>query len=72
MQDLDGNDFYFIEELLKKGVQPKVFVAEYNAKFIPPIHFSIEYNPKNHWEGDDYQGASLIALNVLFIKYKFE
>ena len=70
--DLDGNDFYFIEELLKNGVLPKVFVVESNAKFIPPIHFSIEYNPKNHWEGDDYQGASLTTLNELFLKFNYK
>ena len=70
--DLDGNDFYFIKELLTKGVLPKVFIAEYNAKFIPPIHFSIDYNDKNHWEGDDYQGASLTSLTSLFHEYNYK
>ena len=35
--DLDGNDLYFCEELLKNGFRPSVFIVEYNAKFPPPI-----------------------------------
>ncbi len=70
--DLDGNDYYFIKELLSKGVLPKVFIVEYNAKFIPPIHFTIDYDPQNIWKGDDYQGASLALLNDLFLKYNYK
>ena len=42
--DLDGNDLYFCEELLKKGFNPSVFIVEYNAKFPPPIQFCIDYD----------------------------
>ena len=43
--DFDGNDIYFVEKLLSGGIIPKLFIVEYNAKFIPPSRFQIEYNP---------------------------
>ena len=33
--DLDGNDYYLIKEILSNNYQPKIFIAEYNGKFIP-------------------------------------
>jgi len=69
--DLDGNDIYFVEELLKGGFLPKLFIVEYNAKFAPPIRWKIEYNPAHRWEFDDYFGASLMEFNDLFEKYGY-
>jgi hypothetical protein len=57
--DLDGNDYYFIRHLLHNGIRPSVFILEYNAKFPPPIKWSIAYNDKHAWDGSDYFGASL-------------
>ncbi len=64
--DLDGNDYFLIEKILKAGLGPKVFIAEYNAKLIPPIKFTIDYNPNHTWQNDDYYGASLSMLEDLF------
>lgn len=64
--DLDGNDFYFVKELLEHGKHPDLFIVEYNAKFIPPIKWTIEYNDYHQWDGSDYQGASLALFNELF------
>ena len=69
--DLDGNDYYFIEALLAAGAQPELFIAEYNAKFLPPIKFVIDYNDDHNWEFDDYFGASLSALVELFERYGY-
>lgn len=69
--DLDGNDYYFVEGLLKSGLHPKVFVVEYNAKFPPPIKFKIKYNDKHIWSGDDYFGASLSSFTELFGQYGY-
>ena len=69
--DLDGNDLYFCEELLLNNIQPAVFIVEYNAKFPPPIKFTIDYNPDHIWENDDYMGASLSSFNELFNKYGY-
>jgi hypothetical protein len=64
--DLDGNDYYFIRELLERGASPDLFIAEYNAKFIPPISFVIDYDESHSWTGDDYFGVSLAVLVDLF------
>lgn len=69
--DLDGNDLYFCEKILSSGIKPKLFIAEYNAKFPPPIRFSIEYDDQHVWKGDDYQGASLMSLHDLFEEYGY-
>ena len=69
--DLDGNDYYFIKEILEAGYNPSVFIAEYNGKFMPPIKFTIDYDEHFHWNGDDYNGASLSLLNELFNKHDY-
>lgn len=69
--DLDGNDYYFVEELLSSGALPKVFIVEYNARFIPPIKFKIDYDDGHRWSGDDYFGASLACYFELFQKYRY-
>jgi hypothetical protein len=69
--DLDGNDYYFVEKLLSSGVTPTVFIVEYNARFIPPIRFIIDYDDNHQWAGDDYFGASLASYSDLFRKHEY-
>lgn len=69
--DLDFNDIYFVEELLANNFKPKLFIAEYNAKFPPPVEFKISYDPQRTWEGDDHFGASLSSFNKLFEKFGY-
>ena len=69
--DLDGNDLYLCEEVLKKGFRPSVFIVEYNAKFPPPIKFCIDYNPSHFWDHTDYFGASLQSFYNMFEKYDY-
>jgi hypothetical protein len=69
--DLDGNDIYFAERLLSHSFMPKLFIVEYNAKFIPPSRFQIKYNANHHWTGDDYFGAALTNFVDMFAKYKY-
>jgi hypothetical protein len=69
--DLDGNDIFFVEELLRNNFLPQLFIVEYNGKFAPPIRFSIKYEKDFHWQGDDYMGASLMSYNDLFKKYGY-
>ncbi len=64
--DLDGNDIYLVDELLKNGLRPRLFMVEYNSKFPPPVRFQIAYDAGHKWGGDDYFGASLAAFNDLF------
>jgi hypothetical protein len=60
--DLDGNDYFIAEELLKSGIRPKLFILEYNAKFPPPIKWCIQYDAKHVWDATDYMGASIASL----------
>jgi len=57
--DIDGNDLWVWEAI---EIKPKVVSIEYNSKFRYDESYSIEYNPEHKWEGDDYYGASLLAL----------
>ena len=70
--DLDGNDFYLTEKLLKSGLRPKLFIVEYNGKFIPPLYFKTEYSDKHIWKGDDYYGCSLTTYNDLFESFNYK
>jgi hypothetical protein len=70
--DLDGNDIYFVEKILQNNFKPKLFIVEYNAKFIPPIKFKIEYDLNHIWKFDDYFGASLSSFDALFEKFGYK
>lgn len=58
--DIDGNDLYAWERI--EVISPCVVIIEYNAKFPPPIRWSIDYDEKHVWNSTDYMGASLAAL----------
>lgn len=60
--DIDGNELWVLKELT---VMPRLIVVEYNSKFRNDESFAIEYNPDHIWAGDDYYGASLLALKRL-------
>lgn len=64
--DLDGNDYYILDSI--KSVTPRVIVAEYNAKFPPDVHWVMQYAESHRWDGTDYFGASLKALEALLAK----
>jgi hypothetical protein len=69
--DLDGNDIYFVEELLSNGFLPKLFIVEYHAKFPPPTQFQMKYDPNHRWIGDDYFGAALTNFVNMFKKFEY-
>ena len=61
--DIDGNDYWVWQAI--KCIKPRVVVIEYNAKFPPEFAWIMEYNSEHIWQGDDEQGASLKALELL-------
>ena len=69
--DLDGNDLYLVEAILRAGFKPKLFIVEYNAKFPPPVEFTIAYDAGHVWRGDDYFGASLSSFVKLFAGFGY-
>ena len=69
--DLDGNDLHFVRTILEARYAPELFIVEYNAKFPPPIRFSIDYDPAYTWQGGDYSGASLQAFVDVFDSFGY-
>lgn len=61
--DLDGNDYHILSAI--RSVQPRVIVAEYNAKFPPDVTWIMEYDESHRWDSTDYFGSSLKALETL-------
>lgn len=68
--DIDGNDYYVLEELLKHS-KPRVICVEYNAKFPYPMEVKVEYSPFRRWEEDDYQGSSLACFIKLLSQFGY-
>ena len=69
--DLDGNDLHFVKHILQANYRPKVWIVEYNAKFLPPAKFCIDYDPQHQWQGDDWFGASLQSYADLFTEHDY-
>lgn len=61
--DIDGNDYWLWEAI--DGIRPRVVTIEYNATFRPPVKIVQEYNASHCWDGTNYGGASLKALEDL-------
>jgi hypothetical protein len=68
--DLDGNDFYVLDELLRL-FKPVLIVAEINPIFFRNDAKAIKYNPDHHWAGDTYYGMSLSAVEQLAKNYGY-
>lgn len=58
--DIDGNDVYVWEEI--SAVNPRVVVIEYNGKLPPDLSWRQAYNRNHVWNGSDWHGASLKAI----------
>ena len=69
--DLDGNDAYFVSDLLENGVRPSLWIQEYNATIPVDVSWTIDYNPTHSWEKDNYFGASLKHLATLFEQHQY-
>jgi hypothetical protein len=53
-------------------VQPRALVVEYNAVFRPPLAVVAEYDKDFAWNGTNYFGASLQALESLGSRKGFQ
>src|SRR5574340_968460 len=69
--DIDGNDLYVLEAALQTGLRPEILIVEYNAKFPPPVRWSIAYDAQHQWDGSDYQGASLQSFVDLLATFEY-
>lgn len=69
--DIDGNDYYLVEQMLSEGCKPKVYCVEYNGKFPLPSRQKIAYRDNQVWDRTDYQGASLQYYLDLFAQHDY-
>lgn len=61
--DIDGNDYWAWKAIT--SYRPRAVVIEYNATIPPPESRTIAYDSAFRWDGTDYFGASLAALERL-------
>jgi hypothetical protein len=61
--DVDGNDLWIWKAMLR--TRPRVVVIEYNAHLDHTRPLVIPYDPDWVWQGTDWFGASLAALEVV-------
>ena len=60
--DIDFNDYYVWKAL---NYRPRVLVIEHNASIPPDQSKVVKYEPTRTWDGTNYFGASLLALERL-------
>lgn len=74
--DIDGNDYYIAEALLKAGLLPKIITVEYNSAYGPDaaitILYAAEFNLKKAHPTELYYGVSVTAWRKLFGKYGYD
>jgi len=70
--DLDGNDLHFVKRLLEGGARPKLYVVEYNAKFIPPARWTVPLDDTRTWNQTDFMGASLQSFVDVFEEHRYK
>lgn len=63
--DIDGNDYWVWGALTWR---PRVVVIEYNSSVPPTESRTIRYDKSFEWDGTDYFGAGLLALQRLGLR----
>ncbi len=73
--DVDGNDYWFVKELLDNGARPELVLCEYNGIFPPGAEWIMPYDPKHLDRNVDpdghYSGASFSSLIQLMSEYNY-
>lgn len=59
--DIDRNDFY-VWQSLSASYKPRVVIIEFNSYFNYDEDKVIRYSANEVWQGNDYFGASMLAL----------
>jgi hypothetical protein len=68
--DIDFNDFYCLNEILKHYTCD-IIICEYNATHLSDEDKVIIYDKNGGWDGSNYFGASLLALEQLGRLYNY-
>lgn len=61
--DIDFNDYWVWKSIV--DYSPRVVVIEYNSSIPPTESRVVQYDPEAKWDGTNYFGASLLALQKL-------
>jgi hypothetical protein len=75
--DIDGNDYYIAEAVLKSGFRPKIFVVEYNSVYGPERSVTVEYKSDFVFTKEHpthlYYGVSIAGWRTFFERngYRF-
>ncbi len=69
--DIDSYDLFVVKALLN-SFQPKIISMEINEKIPPPIYFTVTYDEKHVYEGDDFYGCSLQAAYEELYKFDYK
>lgn len=69
--DVDGNDGYFVDTLLKAGISPSVIVIETNEVVPPPVRFAQPYSEHHIWDRTKNSGWSLQSLADLLLGHEY-
>jgi FkbM family methyltransferase len=68
--DIDFNDFYCLKEILA-NYTCDIIICEYNATHLVNEDKVIIYDKHGKWDGSNYFGVSLLALDKLGKKYNY-
>ena len=68
--DIDYNDFYCLKEILKTYTCD-IIICEYNSTHLPNEDKIVIYDINGKWDGTNYFGVSLLALDKLGKKYNY-
>lgn len=68
--DIDGNEYYVWNAI--NIINPRVVIIEYNGKFPPDCDWKMAYNENHIWDGSDWHGASLKAMENLGRKLGYQ
>ena len=67
--DIGVHTFHVLEMI--NSINPRVIVAEYNAKYGPAIDWAVDYKIDAEWDNSDYFGASLYAFEKMMRKKNY-
>jgi hypothetical protein len=63
--DIDGNDIWVWEAI--SIVRPAIFICEFNSTWAPPLSVAQPSDDNIYWQGTNYFGCSLSALNKISV-----
>lgn len=73
--DIDGNDYYIAEAIMKAGFRPKIFVVEYNSALGPIDAVTIQYRDEFDFTtahpSQLYYGVSVSGWRKFFARYGY-